>query len=826
MPRAIRKIGLLVDWLEDEYQDKVLAGVDAEAQANGVGLICIAGGVLRSPFRFGARRNFIYDLVGPESVDGLVIMSGTLGNYIGPNKLSRYCERYQPLPMCSIGVALQGIPSVLVDNAKGMRDAMQHLIDDHGYRRIAFIRGPGVNEEAEERYRVYREVLQEHGMPFNPDLVALGNFQASSGAEAVRQMLDERHVGFDAIVAANDFMAIGVMDALQARGIRVPKDVAVVGFDDIREGRFAPTPLTTVRQPLDRQGKQAVELVLAQLDGQTLDDHIVLHTELVRRQSCGCSSHEIPERALPEIQSTGSNIAALFSEHKARILADVTQAIWTSSPDVDVSIGVELVEAFAASLQPPNPDAFIATLDAGVQVASESGGNVDAWQAVVTTLRRFALLATGNDIELRNRAEELCHEARVLVGSAAERAQARKRLEVEHWSRLLRKTGEALYTSLDVPGVMHTIQEQIPRLGIKSAFLSMFENGQENSRLTLAYDSTGRGADKHRGEIFPSNQLVPESVFDDSERQTFIVEPLFFEHDQLGFVLFEVGPPHGVVYETLRDQISSSLKGALLVQQLVDETTRREIAERDRLQKEMEIAERIQTSILPKNLQAEGLDIAAVMLPAADVGGDYYDVLPFDGGCWLGIGDVAGRGLRTGLIMMMLQSVVSALVRHNPWAAPKDMLRTVNSVIYENIRRRLGQDEHATLTLFRLDAQGRLVFAGAHEDLLIYRARDRKVEVIPTPGTWVGAVRNIDAGTVETEQHLLPGDIVLLYTDGLTEAMDENQQVFGVDRLCAEFAKVAESSVGAIRDHILGSVRQYAANQDDDMTLVVVRFSG
>jgi len=825
MARSIRKIGLLVDWLEDEYQDKVLAGVDAEAQANGVGLLCIAGGVLRSPFRFGARRNFIYDLVGPECVDGLVIMSGTLGNYIGPNKLARYCERYRPLPMCSIGIALQGIPSVLVDNAKGMRDAMLHLIEDHGYRRIAFIRGPGVNEEAEERYRVYREVLGEHNLPFNPDLVALGNFQASSGAEAVRQMLDERHVGFDAIVAANDFMAIGVMDALQIRGIRVPKDVAVVGFDDIREGRFAPTPLTTVRQPLDRQGKQALELVLAQLDGQVVDEHIILHTELVRRQSCGCSSHDIPDRPLPELNSKG-DIAALFNEHKARILADVTQAIWTSSPDVDISIGVEIVEAFASSLQLPYADTFIATLDAAVQVASESGGNVDAWQAVVTTLRRFALAAGSLDDELRTRAEELCHEARVLVGSAAERAQARKRLEVEHWSRLLRKTGEALYTSLDVPGVMHTIQEQIPRLGIKSAYLSMFESTQDNSRLSLAHDSTGRGVDKRRGEVFPSSQLVPEGVFDDSERQTFIVEPLFFEHDQLGFVLFEMGPQHGVVYETLRDQISSSLKGALLVQQLIEETTRRELAERDRLQKEMEIAERIQTSILPKNLQAEGLDIAAVMLPAADVGGDYYDVLPFDGGCWLAIGDVAGRGLRTGLIMMMLQSIVSALVRHNPWAAPKDLLRTVNAVIYENIRRRLGQDEHATLTIFRLDSQGRLVFAGAHEDLIIYRQRDHKVELIPTPGTWVGAVRSIDAGTVETEQHLLPGDVLLLYTDGLLEATDENQQVFGIDRLCAEFSKVAESSVGAIRDHLMGTVRQYAANQDDDMTLVVVRFSG
>jgi serine phosphatase RsbU (regulator of sigma subunit) len=176
--------------------------------------------------------------------------------------------------------------------------------------------------------------------------------------------------------------------------------------------------------------------------------------------------------------------------------------------------------------------------------------------------------------------------------------------------------------------------------------------------------------------------------------------------------------------------------------------------------------------------------------------------------------------------MMMLQSIVSALVQHNPWAAPRDLLRTVNAVIYENIRRRLGQDEHATLTLLRLDSQGRLVFAGAHEDLLFYRVRDRKVEVIPTPGTWVGAVRSIDAGTVETEQHMQPVDVALLYTDGLTESMDENQQVFGIDRLCAEFAKVAESSVGAIRDHIVGKVRQFAANQEDDITLVVVRYAG
>ncbi|HMA97209.1 MAG TPA: substrate-binding domain-containing protein, partial [Polyangiaceae bacterium] len=565
-----RRIGLLVDWLEDEYQNKVLAGVDAEAQANDVSLFCLTGGVLLSPYRYGARRNFLYDLVGPACVDGLVLMSGTLSNYVGPSKLARYCERYRPMPMCSIGVALTGIPSVLVDNASGMRQAISHLIIDHGYRRIAFIRGPGVNEEAEERYRVYREVLAEHGLPFNPNLVTLGNFQVASGAEAIRAMVDERRVGFDAIVAASDSMALGACEALVARGFRIPQDIAVVGFDDIREGRFAPAPLTTVRQPLDRQGKQAVELVLAQLEGDVITDHVVLQTELVRRRSCGCLPHELPERELPEIKGDDLTLSGVFLEHHARILADVTQAIWASSPDVDVSKGVELVEAFRAELETDQEPQFLEVLDLAVNEAAETGGNVDAWQAVVTILRSYALPALGRASQRMAKAEELWHEARVLIGSAAERAQAKKRLQAETWARTLRKSGEALFTCLDVASVMNTVQDQIPKLGIHSAYISTFEGGTERAKLMLAYDVAGRGVERHRGEFFPANRLVPEGVLSDDLRQTFIVEPLFFENEQLGFVLFEMGPNDGVVYETLRDQIGSALKAALLVRQLLE----------------------------------------------------------------------------------------------------------------------------------------------------------------------------------------------------------------------------------------------------------------
>jgi sigma-B regulation protein RsbU (phosphoserine phosphatase) len=108
----------------------------------------------------------------------------------------------------------------------------------------------------------------------------------------------------------------------------------------------------------------------------------------------------------------------------------------------------------------------------------------------------------------------------------------------------------------------------------------------------------------------------------------------------------------------------------------VEEVTKRERAERARLEGEMRIATRIQTGILPKTHEVAGLEISAVMLPAEEVGGDYFDVLPFDGGSWLGIGDVAGHGLPTGLVMLMIQGIVAAATHRRPEARPAQVWET------------------------------------------------------------------------------------------------------------------------------------------------------
>jgi serine phosphatase RsbU (regulator of sigma subunit) len=214
------------------------------------------------------------------------------------------------------------------------------------------------------------------------------------------------------------------------------------------------------------------------------------------------------------------------------------------------------------------------------------------------------------------------------------------------------------------------------------------------------------------------------------------------------------------------------------------------------------------------------------MLPASEVGGDYYDVLEFPGGAWFGIGDVAGHGLTTGLVMLMIRSIVASLVERDPDAEPSAHLKTLNPVLYSTLRKRLGRDEHATLTLLRYEASGRIRFAGAHEELALYRARTRKFELIPTEGTWVGATADISEGLVDAELTLEKGDILVLYTDGAIEGTNASREQYGIERLLAALEQRASLSAGEICLEVMEDVTSFMEHQQDDVTLVVLRYLG
>lgn len=810
---AIPAIGLLVDWLEDEYQNETLAGVEDAARERGVSLVCYPGGVLDSPARFGKDRNFIYDLATRDCIDALVVVAGPIINHAGAQRLEDYLRPLAGMPICTISVPLPGVPSVLVDNTTGMREAVLSFVEQRRLDRVGFIRGPIANPEAELRYSVYRDVLRETGIPFDPDLVAVGDFRRRSGALAMRELLTRPGRPPQAVVAANDYMALGAMDELLDRGLRVPDDVALIGFDDLAESRFARVPLSTVRQPMRAAGRAALKLAVRLLNGEHVDAPEVLPTILVTRRSCGVrAGHRTATVHPPDVATLEQALIVTEPALAAQLRATTDQA-------------AAVARAFVETVELGDPARFAEQLYGLADRATRAGGDVSIWQNVVSALRDHVaqILAAFPGAEAR--IETIWHLARMRLSELAERLRAEQVIRLTRHVQAMRRVGEAVLPALNIAEIMQVAADELANMDIEAAYVSLFDGDRmsEEATLVLSWEQ-GDAQPSSAPRRFPSRQLVPDLEKLRARRRSLVVEPIYFQTEQLGFAVFQMGPRDGLVYETLREQISSALKRGRLLKQLLDETVLRQRAEQEQLQKEVQIAVSIQTSILPRNPAVEGLEIAARMLPANEVGGDYYDVLPREGGCWIGIGDVAGHGLRTGLVMLMIQSTISGIVQLEPEAAPSAVVRAVNRALFDNVRQRLLQDEHATLTLLRYRRDGTLVFSGGHEDILVYRASEARVDVIPTPGPWVGAVRVLESGLVDTELQLGDGDVLVLFTDGVTEARGIGRQLFGVDRLAALLRSVGSEPVESVLERLLGAVLEWSPERDDDVTLFVARY--
>ena len=250
------------------------------------------------------------------------------------------------------------------------------------------------------------------------------------------------------------------------------------------------------------------------------------------------------------------------------------------------------------------------------------------------------------------------------------------------------------------------------------------------------------------------------------------------------------------------------------------------LSEQARMTRELEIAATIQQSLLPSDPRHPEFEFAGRMIPADEVGGDFYDVLRERGGeaMWITIGDVSGHGLGAGLVMLMAQSAFAAQFRANSAASPDGVLRGVNDLLCENVGERLKENKYVTAQLLEYQGAGRFACAGAHEWPVVFRVGSADCEVVETPGPWLGIDSDLADVPVISIQ-LEVGDILCLYSDGVTEARNQAGELFDVPRLQLALTAAAQdcSSLDDIADRILAAVSEHADRRDDDWTLLLVR---
>ncbi len=812
-----RSIALLVDSLSADYSMSIWSAVKHAAERNDAEVMAVLGMRVGSPNVTEATRNRIYELVTPSRIDGVIVVSSVIAHYCGATGIAELCRDFAPMPLCSIGLELEKIPSLIVHNRLGMELGVSHLLDVHARRRIAFIAAQVDCYESNERLAGYKKALADRGIQFDEHLVYYADFTMSGGALAMRHLL-ESAVEFDAVVAANDYMAMAAMNVLRARGRRVPADIPVCGFDDSSHSSCSRPTLSTLRQPARWLGNEAVELILRQLHGDSVPMLSVGEIELVRRESCGCG-----HRVTTTLQPIGPKLGDL-REILQRERGSLELKFHGMVLDPCHALGNwprTILDALDEELS-GSEGRFVSAFETLLECALTEQVSLDEFQRIITLLRaelRRHLVV--NDKRERS-LEHIWHAARLMVGAASTRIIGLQRNELQHTTTLLGRSGERFATTLSLPLLGKALTEQLPALNVDQGAVCLFEHGFESDLNPLV---VMRGGDEvtiedqriARERIAPDEALSSNAVFHS------VVMPLTFEKEFLGVAVF-AGSAVPNVYESLRQQIGAAIKGALLHRQVITEVAARERLDHQRMTAEARMASEIQLSMTPRTVQVPGLEIAHIMIPTAEAGGDYYDILPDDAGAWLAIGDVSGHGLATGLIMLMLQSMVATLARNSRTVEPSTIVSVVNEVLYENVRNRLLRDEHATLTVFRYERSGRIRFAGLHEPVIVYRKGLGRCETVTPPGFWVGAIPDVRRFVQNSELQLGDGDLLVLYTDGVTEPRNVHLEQFGLERLVGVIEDCANLPVLTIRDRVLDAVRGWCVCLDDDVALVVARY--
>jgi len=543
-------IGVLLDHIESDYHVELIESAVRVATRRGARTLILPGGALNKEGVPGRSRGFLYSYLKAADIDGLLLMGGSLSNYSGAEGFERFSRTLPSIPTVVIGLDSATAMTVAVNNHDGVSQIVDHLVDTHGRRKLAYIDGPAESSEASVRRAAYSAAVKRHGLDLGEEYIVPGGLGREQGIDAVVHLLDDLHMkpkDLDAIVAVNDDVALGVLEELARRGISVPSQVAVVGFDDAPNAGAASPPLTTISQRVYEQGATAMGQLLDAINDGTRLSRKELVPQLVKRESCGCHAKlqntTLHERGVLAEEGEGPRAIEDQQEEIAHNLSRIAQGRLLGGRGWET----ELVNALITQLLTKTPT-FLSNV---VRLAHKGGATgIEVCHEVLTELRKEMVRRLPSDSPLIFRAEDLFQEARLAL------AQASLFREREHHSaqalhlRVITRTCLARAQGAELGELAVALDEQLPMLGIRHYVVSRGRDAE----LEIIARSGSRGA---------SSTAVSAADLgrdpDLKEEPHVVVLPLSARKRQVGLAVFSYTGADPFLFEQLRDLLGMAL---------------------------------------------------------------------------------------------------------------------------------------------------------------------------------------------------------------------------------------------------------------------------
>lgn len=572
--------GVLISSIEENCQSKVWRGIEEYARTHNIDLTVYLSTFQQKNGKLEEHYSVVFDaILVNDSLDGLIVFSGFIAEDIGSDEVEAFVKKCRNIPTVSLAMSLPDTPSLLVDNRSGTHDVIRHLINSHSFSKIAFIKGPDDHEEANARFQGYCDALDEAGIAVHEDLVFPGHFSGWSGEEAVAELYDKRKIKVEAIACADDETAIGAIKELSRRGIRVPEDVAVCGFDDEEYAEIITPALTTARQPFYELGRESVETLHSLVQGKTVKTSHLLPAKPVIRQSCGCVMDLNSELYIAE----NCNL----SQPLYNRMQDLSNSLFPGSvPTIHKERWIDTI--VSAINKDFDKKEFLKSVDRTLIEYRQYEENLTIWKQILNGL----LINLRGENHLKELYPDLA-EAILLAVELVDNACARNFRYVNlknsgiQWQ--IRGIAQELVTSFNNKTLSEKLSAGVKELGIKTVMIFLYNEPclysnwikPEYVTYVMGFDVKGPIRPDIQQLIIPTNEINDLINLEQKRRNcSLFYMPLFFGEEQIGIMLLEYNPESPLdMYETIRINVSTALKGANLFekieyQSITDEMTK------------------------------------------------------------------------------------------------------------------------------------------------------------------------------------------------------------------------------------------------------------
>jgi diguanylate cyclase (GGDEF)-like protein len=536
-----KTIGLLTGLCNSHYTYTLFRSLHRSALSGNMNLITLLGGSYDSTHGYPLeyQNNILFYLPSPENMDGVILLPSVLYSYSRKERYQGIIEQLGKMPLLTLSEPVEGHPGIFVDNTIGTREMVCHLHRSHGMKRLAFISGPADSTESMERQKGFMMGHTDCGLKHDSRYLLKGNFWLTGGKSAIETLEQSGHPWPEAFICANDYTAYGVMEELNKRGINVPGDIAVTGFDNIETSRYAIPPLTSISQPLEEMAKLAIDYILVMINGEKVPEKTILPTRNHYRRTTGCRPGEIDKTGAPDTK-------VLFGDGDTGRKADD----WLARLGSEGFARQE--EAFANLLyeyikRGNDPEPWGDWLDqlAGHPCFQGDGGSC-----------RYGVL-------------------RLHLAQAGEHKQGIKVARKEALSGLQAQAIQRIIGVYTLDDLVERLHKELPALGFGIFFLllhtSPFEHDLKDewtlppkARYLCGYADGQKLKPSAKNTVFKTSRLLPDSIEFPDRPLSLVVVASSFLNTHYGYIIMEGSIDDAQIYNTMEKQISTAYRGTLV----------------------------------------------------------------------------------------------------------------------------------------------------------------------------------------------------------------------------------------------------------------------